>query len=207
MPEDASLERTAAAAREIAAAVRDQPEVTDYQVYAGTASPFTFNGLVRHYDMRQGSSVADVQINLLPKDERRAQSHEIAARIRPLAVRVAAKYGARIAVVEVPPGPPVLQTLVAEIYGPDTAARERLAGEVRGVFAATPGVVYVDWYMESPHPKLRFVLDKEKAVLHGLDPEAVATALRIATSGMPAGLVHLPLEREDVMVLIDVPDA
>ncbi len=207
MPEDASLERTAAAARDIAAAVRGQPEVTDYQVYVGTASPFTFNGLVRHYDMRQGAAVADVQINLLPKGEREAQSHEIAARIRPLAVRAAAPYGARIAVVEVPPGPPVLQTLVAEIYGPDSAARQRLATEVHEVFRASPGVVDVDWYVESAHPKVRFVIDKEKAVLHGIDPEAVAAALRIATSGAPAGLVHLPLEREDVMVMVDVPDA
>jgi multidrug efflux pump subunit AcrB len=207
MPEDASLERTAAAARDIATAVRGEPEVTDYQVYVGTASPFTFNGLVRHYDMRQGSAVADVQVNLLPKSERRAQSHDIALRIRPLVVRAAARYGARVAVVEVPPGPPVLQTLVAEIYGPDTDARQRLATSVRGVFERTPGVVDVDWYVEAAHPKVRFVVDKEKAVLHGITPELVASTLRIATSGAPAGLVHLPLEREDVMVMVDVPDA
>ena len=207
MPEDSSLERTAAAARDIAAAVRGQPEVTDYQVYAGTASPFTFNGLVRHYDMRQGAAIADVQVNLLPKGERRAQSHDIARRIRPLVVRVAERYGARVAVVEVPPGPPVLQTLVAEIYGPDTGARARLATKVRDVFRATPGVVDVDWYVEAAHPKVRFVVDKEKAALHGISPDVVASTLRIATSGAPAGLVHLPLEREDVVVMLDVPDA
>ena len=206
MPEDSSLERTAAAAREIAAAVRGEPEVSDYQVYVGTASPFTFNGLVRHYDMRQGSAVADVQINLLPKHARKAQSHEIAVRLRPLVVRVAERYGARVAVVEVPPGPPVLQTLVAEIYGPDTESRQRLATRVRDVFRTTPGVVDVDWYVETAHPKVRFVIDKEKAALHGIPPELVAQTLRIATSGAPAGLVHLPLEREDVMVMLDVPD-
>ncbi|MBL0217547.1 MAG: efflux RND transporter permease subunit [Myxococcales bacterium] len=207
MPEDASLERTAAAARDIAAAVRGEPEVTDYQVYAGTASPFTFNGLVRHYDMRQGAAVADVQVNLLPKEERSAQSHDIARRLRPLAERAAARYGARIAVVEVPPGPPVLQTLVAEIYGPDAEARQRFAVAVREVFRSTPGVVDVDWYVEAAHPKVRFVVDKEKAVLHGISPDSVASALRIATSGAPAGLVHLPLEREDVVVMVDVPDS
>jgi len=206
LPEDASLERTAGAARDIAAAVRGEPEVVDYQVYVGTASPFTFNGLVRHYDLRQGAAVADVQINLLAKAERRAQSHDVARRIRPAVVAVAARYGARVAVVEVPPGPPVVQTLVAEIYGPDTDARQRLAARVREVFRATPGVVDIDWYVEAPHPKVRFVVDKEKAALHGISPEIVAATLRIATSGAPAGLVHLPLEREDVMVMLDVPD-
>ncbi len=205
LPEDASLERTAAAARDIAAAVRGQPEITDYQVYVGTASPFTFNGLVRHYDMRQGAAVADVQINLLPKAERQAQSHDIARRIRPAVVAIAARYGARVAVVEVPPGPPVLQTLVAEVYGPDAGARQRLATRVRDTFRATPGVVDIDWYVEAAHPKLRFVVDKEKAALHGITPDAVATTLRIAIDGAPAGLVHLPLEREDVMVMLDVP--
>jgi multidrug efflux pump subunit AcrB len=205
MPEDASLERTAAVARDIAFAVRGEPEVTDYQVYAGTASPFTFNGLVRHYDMRQGAAVADLQINLLPKGERRAQSHDVARRIRPAVVAIAQRYGARVAVVEVPPGPPVLQTLVAEIYGPSPDARQRLATDVRDIFRATPGVVDIDWYVEAPHPKLRFVVDKEKAALHGITPDAVAATLRIATSGAPAGLVHLPLEREDVMVMLDVP--
>jgi len=206
LPEDAALERTAAAARDIAAAVRGEPEVTDYQVYVGTASPFTFNGLVRHYDMRQGSAMADVQLNLLPKHDRAAQSHDVARRIRPAVVRVAERYGARVAVVEVPPGPPVLQTLVAEIYGPDTGARERLATAVRDVFKKSPGVVDVDWYVEAAHPKVRFVVDKEKAALHGISPDAVAQTLRIATTGAPAGLVHLPLEREDVMVMLDVPD-
>ena len=121
MPEGSSLERTTEAARDIAAAVRTEPEVTDYQVYAGVAAPFNFNGLVRHYFMRQGANIADIQINLLPKSERRAQSHDIAKRVRPRVAAIAAKFGARVAVAEVPPGPPVLQTLVAEIYGPDGA--------------------------------------------------------------------------------------
>ncbi|HZL77236.1 MAG TPA: efflux RND transporter permease subunit, partial [Candidatus Limnocylindrales bacterium] len=130
MPEGSSLERTAQAAREIAATVRTEPEVTDYEIYAGVASPFNFNGLVRHYFMRRGASVADVQINLVPKNERKAQSHDIARRVRPRVVEIAAKFGARVAVAEVPPGPPVLQTLVAEIYGPTEEHRLKLAQKV-----------------------------------------------------------------------------
>ena len=127
MPRGSTLEQTAAVAREMAAAVRTEPEVRDYEVYAGTASPFNFNGLVRHYFLRRGADVADLQVNLLPKDERRAQSHDIARRVRPRLAAIAAKYGAAVAVAEVPPGPPVLQTLVAEVYGPTEAARLKLA--------------------------------------------------------------------------------
>jgi multidrug efflux pump subunit AcrB len=118
MPEGSALENTAQCARDIAEAVRTEPEVTDYQVYAGVASPFNFNGLVRHYFMRRGANVADIQVNLVSKSERKAQSHDIAKRVRPRVAEIAAKYGARVAVAEVPPGPPVLQTLVAEITGP-----------------------------------------------------------------------------------------
>ena len=127
MPEGSSLESTAQAAREIAAAVRKEPEVTDYQIYAGTAAPFNFNGLVRHYFMRRGANVADLQINLVSKHDRKAQSHDIAKRVRPRVAAIAEKYGARVAVAEVPPGPPVLQTLVAEVYGPSEEARLALA--------------------------------------------------------------------------------
>ena len=122
MPEGSALERTAQAAREIGAAVRQEPEVTDYQIYVGMASPFNFNGLVRHYFMRRGAHVADLQVNLVNKHERKAQSHDIAKRVRPRVAAIAEKFGARVAVAEVPPGPPVLQTLVAEIYGPTEAA-------------------------------------------------------------------------------------
>ena len=134
MPEGSALERTAQAAREIAAAVRTEPEVTDYQIYAGVASPFNFNGLVRHYFMRRGANVADIQVNLVPKGERKAQSHDIAKRVRPRVAEIAAKFGARVAVAEVPPGPPVLQTLVAEIYGPNEESRHALARKVHRHF-------------------------------------------------------------------------
>jgi multidrug efflux pump subunit AcrB len=205
MPEGSSLERTARAARELADAVRGQPEVTDYQTYVGIASPFNFNGLVRHYYLRRGSSVADVQVNLMPKHDRSAQSHDIAKRIRPAVAEIAARYGARVAVAEVPPGPPVLQTLVAEVYAPDTASRERLAGAVRQLFKRTSGVVDVDWYVEDAHPKERLVVDKEKAALHGIGADAIAEALSIAVGGRSAGLLHVPREQEDVDVVLDVP--
>ena len=205
MPEDSSLERTAQAARAIAAAVRGEAEVTDYQLYIGTAAPYSFNGLVRHYYLREGASVAEVQVNLVPKHDRAAQSHAIALRIRPAVATIAARYGARVAVAEVPPGPPVLQALVAEVYGPDSPTRERLAGDVKAIFARTPGVVDIDWYLESAHPKRLFVVDKEKAALHGISAETIARTLQVAVGGAPVGLLHLPREDEDVDVVLDVP--
>ncbi len=205
MPEGSSLERTAAAARDIADAIRGEREVTDYQTYVGIASPFNFNGLVRHYYLRQGPSVADIQVNLLPKGDRDAQSHDIAKRIRPAVAAIAARYGARVAVAEVPPGPPVLQTLVAEVYAPDAPSRQRLARAMRDIFQKTPGVVDVDWYVEDPHPKQRLVVDKEKAALHGIGADTIAATLEIAVGGRPAGLLHVPREQEDVEIMLDVP--
>jgi multidrug efflux pump subunit AcrB len=205
MPEGSALELTAQAAREIAAGVRTEPEVTDYQVYAGVSSPFNFNGLVRHYFMRQGASVADIQVNLVPKHARKAQSHDIARRIRPRVASIAARYGARVAVAEVPPGPPVLQTLVAEIYGPDEETRHRVAAEVRRVFAETEGVVDVDWYLEADQPKTRFVIDKEKAALNGISAETISRTLRIAVEGESVDLLHIPKEKEDVNLVLELP--
>lgn len=205
MPEGTSLERTTAVAREIADAVRQEPEVVDYQVYAGTASPFNFNGLVRHYFLRRGANVADIQVNLLPKHERKAQSHDIAKRVRPAAAAIAARNGGRVAVAEVPPGPPVLQTLVAEIYGPDEASRHALAREVIAIFQNTPGVVDTDWYIEADQPKARFVIDKEKAALHGISAEAVSQTLRLAVGGEAVDLLHVPREKEDVELVLEVP--
>ncbi len=205
MPEGSSLERTAQAAREIAAAVRVEPEVTDYQIYAGVSAPYNFNGLVRHYFLRQGANVADIQVNLLPKGERSAQSHDIAKRVRPRIAEIAAKYDARVAVAEVPPGPPVLQTLVAEVYGPNESDRHALARKVRDIFKSTPGVVDVDWYVEADQPKARFVIDKEKAALHGISAETISQTLRIAVGGESVDLLHLPREKEDVNIMLELP--
>jgi multidrug efflux pump subunit AcrB len=205
MPEGSALERTVQAAREIAAAVRTEPEVTDYQVYAGVASPFNFNGLVRHYFMRRGANVADIQVNLVPKGERKAQSHDIAKRVRPRVKAIADKFGARVAVAEVPPGPPVLQTLVAEIYGPNEESRHALARKVIEIFQSTPGVVDTDWYIEADQPKTRFVIDKEKAALHGISAETISQTLAIAVGGQSVDLLHVPREKEDVNIVLELP--
>ncbi|MEI6351397.1 MAG: efflux RND transporter permease subunit [Verrucomicrobiota bacterium] len=205
MPEGSALERTTQAAREIAAAVRVEPEVTNYQVYAGVGSPFNFNGLVRHYFMRGGANVADVQVNLVGKNERKAKSHDIAKRVRPRVAAIAEKYGARVAVAEVPPGPPVLQTLVAEIYGPTEEFRLAMAGAVRDIFKSVDGVVDVDWYVEADQPKAKFVIDKEKAALNGISAETISQTLRIAVGGQSIDLLHLPREKDDVNLTLELP--
>ena len=205
MPEGTSLERTAQVCREIGQEAAKDPEVTDYQVYAGTSSPFNFNGLVRHYYTRSGSNVGDVQINLRPKDERKVQSHEIAKRLRPVIATVAEKYNGRVAVAEVPPGPPVLQTLVTEVYGPTEEDRIRLAHRIIDIYRKTPGVVDVDWYIETDQPKVRFVVDKEKAALHGISAETISRTLRMAVGGEAVDLLHIPKEKEDVAIVVQLP--
>ncbi len=205
MPEGSSLEQTTAVAREMAAAIRTEPEVTDYQVYAGVASPYNFNGLVRHYFMRRGANVADIQVNLVGKHERKAQSHDIAKRIRPAVTAIADRYGARVAIAEVPPGPPVLQTLVAEIYGPTEEDRLKLAEAVKNIFKTTPGVVDVDWYSEADQQKARFIIDKEKAALHGISAATISQTLKIAVDGETVDLLHQPEEKEDVNIRLELP--
>jgi len=207
LPEGATLEETARAARELAAAVRAEPEVQDYQVYVGTAAPFNFNGLVRHYFLRRGPHLADLQVNLRPKHERSAQSHDVAVRVRPALAAIAARYGAALAVAEVPPGPPVLQTLVAEVYAPTGPDRLALAAEVRRIFAATDGVVDVDWYVEDLPPAVHFRVDRTKAALHGISVETIARTLRTAVQGAKVDLLHQPLDREDVDLVLELPRA
>jgi multidrug efflux pump subunit AcrB len=207
MPEGSALELTAQAAHEIAAAVRGEPEVTDYQIYTGVAAPFNFNGLVRHYFMRRGPHIADLQVNLVPKSERKYQSHDIAKRVRPRVAAVAAKYGARVAVAEVPPGPPVLQTLVAEIYGPTEESRLALANKVIDIFHHTEGVVDTDWYIEADPPKVRFLVDKEKAALNGISEDSITQTLKLAVGGAAVDLLHLPREKEDVQIVVRLPQS
>ena len=206
MDEGTPLEQTARVARELAAAMREEPEVTDCEVYVGTAAPFNFNGLVRHYYLRHGPTVADIQVNLAGKHERKAQSHAIAKRIRPKVEAIAAKYAARVKIAEVPPGPPVLQTLVAEIYGPDYRQQIEIAGQVREIFRTTPGVVDTDWYMEADQCKLVFRIDHEKAALHGISAEEISQTLRVAQGGLPVGLLHQAQEQEDVMIVARLPE-
>ena len=205
MPESATLEDTAGAALEMGEYLRTVNEVTDYQLYVGTSGPFNFNGLVRHYYLRQGPNVADIQVNLVEKGHRSEQSHGIAKRLRPELKRIADTYGARIKVAEVPPGPPVLSTLVAEIYGPDYDRQQELARQVLTIFEETPGVVDVDWYMEEDHPRMHMEIDGEKAALHGITVAQVAQTLELALKGRQVGLLHQPLEKEDVPIILRLP--
>ena len=205
MPEGCTLEETAAATREMSEYLKTVPEVTDFQSYVGTASPFNFNGLVRHYFLRAGSNVADIQVNFVTKDERSDQSHDIAKRLRPALKKIGDKYGASIKVAEIPPGPPVLSTLVAEIYGPDTNRQIEIAKKVRDIFEKTDGVVDVDWFVEDDQRKIAFDVDHEKAAASGITTEAIAQSLGIALSGAGAGLVHMETEKEPVDIFLRMP--
>src|SRR5436189_2968776 len=146
MPTATTLEETGRITQLLAEETPRQREVVNVETYVGTAGPYNFNGLVRHYYLRRGANVADIQVNLLPKHARKTQSHEIARRVRPAIQAIAARYGARAKIAEVPPGPPVLQTLVAEVYGPDYEQQRALGRQIKAIFQRTPGVVDTDWY-------------------------------------------------------------
>ena len=206
-PEGTSLERTAEVARALTAYLKTVPEVTDVESYVGLSSPYNFNGLVRHYFLRRGSNVADLQVNLTGKHERKRQSHEIAVAVRPELQKIASSLGANIKVAEVPPGPPVLQTLVAEIYGPSPEGRIALARKVEDLFKQAPGVVDVDTYIEDDQRKVRFVVDREKASRLGLSVEMIARTVRVAVEGTQVSLMRLPREKEDVPILVRLPRA
>lgn len=206
MPEGTPLERTHEVANAIGQFIKTVPEVTNYQIYVGASAPYNFNGLVRHYFLRREPHQADIQVNLKPKHERSAQSHDISKRIRPDIERIAKSFpGANVKIVEIPPGPPVLQTLVAEIYGPDYKRQIEIAAEIKKIFETTEGVVDVDWYVEDDQPKIKLSVDKEKAGRFGVSTYEVVETVNVAFKGMVAGLMHNPLEKEDVEIFIRVP--
>ncbi|MCZ2136032.1 MAG: efflux RND transporter permease subunit [Burkholderiales bacterium] len=190
MPAGTPLEQTTAVLHELGAYLRQVPEVTDYQAYAGTAAPINFNGLVRQYYLRSGGEVGDIQVNLLDKHQRSDKSHAIATRVRPELQRIGARFGANVKVVEVPPGPPVLSPIVAEIYGPEAEGRRELAKAVRGVFAQTPGVVDVDDSSIVAAPKKLLLLDRSKAALLGVSQQAIVTTLRAGLAGEATAWLH-----------------
>jgi multidrug efflux pump subunit AcrB len=200
MPEGTTLEETARVTRTLADVVRQEPEVENLQTYVGTAAPYNFNGLVRHYFLRGGANVADIQVNLAGKHDRDLQSHDIAKRVRERIAPVAAEMGARIKVAEVPPGPPVLQTLVAEVYGPKAEGRDEIARRILELFERTEGVVDVDTYTEDDQAKYRLIVDEQKAALHGIYEEDVAALLRLASAGESVGLLHDDTAKEDVPI-------
>jgi len=204
-PEGTPLEQTARITREMGDALRGVPEVTDFQLYIGTSAPFNFNGLVRHYYLRKGSNLADIQVNLLHREERKDQSHDSAKRIRPLLKAIADKYGARVKIAEIPPGPPVLATLVAEVYGPDDTSRAGIAAKIKAIMAKTAGVVDVDWYREDQEQKVTLLVDREKAALSGIAVEDVARTLAIALGGQDIGIMHLPKEKEPLFINLRLP--
>ena len=205
MPEGTSLEETAALTSEIGNYLKTVPEVTNFQSYTGTSAPFNFNGLVRHYYLRSAGNQADIQVNFVGKDERKAQSHDIAKRIRPHVKAIGDKYGGRVKVVEIPPGPPVLSTLVAEIYGPDFKRQIGIARDVKEIFSKTKDVVDVDWYVEADQPKFTFRVDREKAAQNGIDTDEIVESARMVLGGGIAGLVHSEKEREPVELSLRAP--
>jgi multidrug efflux pump subunit AcrB len=200
MPDGTPLEQTTRVAQALGGYIAQQPEVTNYEIYAGTSGPYNFNGLVRHYYLRRQPNQADIQVNLVSRHDRKAQSHEIARRLRPALDRIAEPFGARLKIAEVPPGPPVLETLVAEVYGPDAKGRMEIASQIKQIFKRTPGVVDVDWYVEDPQTKYDLRVDPDKAALHGISAAEVTRTLQIGLNGANAGLLHDPESREDVPV-------
>jgi multidrug efflux pump subunit AcrB len=205
MPEGSTLEQTTRVAMEMGDAVSEDSSVVNYQIYAGTASPFNFNGLVRHYFLRSGPTVADIQVNLKAKDERELQSHGIAVRLRPSIAAIAKKYGAAVAVAEVPPGPPVLQTLVAEIYGANEGDRLKLATKVKEIFGKTEGVVDIDWFHEEDRTRQILTVDKEKAALNGISEGQITRSLEIAVGGLSFDLFHQPSDKEEINIVLELP--
>ncbi|MHC1790885.1 efflux RND transporter permease subunit [Solidesulfovibrio sp.] len=205
LPRGTTLEQTTAVARELTSAILTRPEVTDAVIYAGTAAPMTFNGLIRHYFLRNAQNEAEIAVNLVGKDRRDQQSHVIAKAVRELLLPLAKRHGARIKVVEAPPGPPVLQTLVAEIYGPTDAGRERVARQVKEVMAATPDVVDVDWYVDDPRPERIIRIERDKAISAGIDPDRALRDVAAAFSGTVAGLLHDETAREDAPIVVRLP--
>ena len=204
LPEGTPLERTLALEQEIGAYLHTQPEVLDYQMYAGTSGPYNFNGLVRHYYLRRGPNQGDMQVNLRPVDERQRQSHDLAKEMRGPIQEIAKKWNARVKVAEVPPGPPVVATLVAEVYGADYQRQIEVARQVRQIFDDMPGVVDVDWYVVADQRKLDFEVEQDKAALRGISSAEVSHSVEMALGGTQAGLMHDKSEREDVAVRVQL---
>ena len=206
MPEGTTLERTSAVTQDIAQYLKTVPEVVNYQSYVGSASPITFNGLVRHYDMRGSSNTADIQVNLLHKEDRNKQSHDIAKVIRPEIHKIAKKYSANVKIVEVPPGPPVLSTIVAEVYGPDYETQVKIADEVQKILINTDDVVDVDWMVETPQKEFKIVPDKEKAMLNGVASQQIVGNLNYLLGEHSIGNLFDPKSNDAVDIVMKLQD-
>ena len=201
-PEGTPLEVTLETARQMKDALSTVPEVRNVQLYAGTAAPFNFNGLVRHYFLRRSPHLADLQVNLASKHDRHAQSHDIAKRVRPALTAIARARGATVKVVEIPPGPPVMDTMVAEVYGPTPEARQEAARRVRGLFETTSDIVDVHDSMEAERPRVLVSVDREKAALKGIPATAAVETLAGPGAGRDVARIEAPAAREPVPVRV-----
>jgi len=206
MPEGTTLERTSAVSKEIAQYLSTKPEVVNYQNYIGTSAPITFNGLVRHYDMRGGSNMADIQVNLLHKEDRDSQSHQIAKEMRPEIQKIANKYGANVKLIEVPPGPPVLSTLVAEIYGPNYKDQIKVAKQVKTILENTSDIVDIDWMVEDNQIEYKLEVDKEKAMLNGIAPQQVVTNVTYLLKEYPVSNLYDENSNDNVGIVLSLDD-
>ena len=229
LPSGTPKENALAVGQAVARRLLQEPEVKDVQVYSGVAAPFTFVGMVRHSFLREGAEMVDLQVNLVGKSERKAQSHAIATRLRPVIEKIVSDtearmtigqerpmgpaegrpegrgaQRARVKIVEIPPGPPVLDTMVAEIYGPSEAERHRLAEGVLAAFTSTKGIVDVDSTLNRTSPKITLMLDREKAALDGVAPNSVVQSLFMAGQGMPLGTFHVQRGAAQVPVVIQL---
>jgi len=207
MPEGTALEETGRVAKEISVYLGTVPEVESCQYYSGTNAPINFNGLVRHYYLRRSDNMADVQVNLIDKGRRSEQSHDIAKKVRAGVHEIGEKYGANAKIVEIPPGPPVLSTLVAEIYGPTEKERIDLARKIKEIFAETPGVVDVDWLVEDDQKVYELQVDQVKAASRGVSVEQVTQTLRMSVAGMDVGVLHGQPDLEQVAIHLRLPKA
>ena len=205
MPKGTPFEKTRSVMEEIATYLRGVKEVSDIELYAGLSSPYNFNGLVRHYFLRTRPYQADLQVNLVDKKKRQRQSHEIAESARPEIHAIVSKAGGHVQVAEVPPGPPVLSTLVVEIYGPEKKGREELSKKVEALLAQTEGITDIDTYLEADQKLLRFNIDSEKASLNGIDNTTLAATLETALKGSSVDLVKLDGENEPVEIIVRLP--
>ena len=208
MPRGSSLEATDEVAAAVGRYLATVNEVANYQTYVGLASPMDFNGLVRHYYLRQGAYVGDIRVVFIDKARREQQSHAIALRMRPEIDKIEKRYGANIKIVEMPPGPPVLSSVVAEIYGPPEATYQdiiKVSNRVRGDLELTEGVVDVDDYVEAPQDRLHFMLDQDKAALMGITTQQVANSLKLAVDGGMGGTLHIASERQPLLIDLQLP--
>jgi multidrug efflux pump subunit AcrB len=204
LPAGTPKEDALATGQDLARRLLQEPTVKDVQVYAGEAAPFTFVGMVRHSFLRKEAEMVDIQVNLVPKEDRKEQSHAIVVRLRPELEKLSKPAGARMKLVEIPPGPPVMDTIVAEIYGPSEAERTRLSNEVLAIFKSVDGIVDVDSTLNTTSPKISLVLDREKAALHGVAPAQVIQTLSMAGYGYEAGSFHVLRGSSQVPVLVQL---